>query len=98
MNSERDKSWSRRKFLSARTLAGTAEFLGLRHESIAAEPPLETDKIRVIEPPEICAGTTLIVAQDLLKSEGFTQLQALKMATGIDGVNAVARGAADFTI
>jgi NitT/TauT family transport system substrate-binding protein len=97
MNSERDKSWSRRKFLSALTLAGTANFLALRHESIAAEPPPETDKIRVIEPPEICSGTTLIVAQDLLKSEGFTQLQ-VKKATGIDGVNAVARGEADFSI
>jgi NitT/TauT family transport system substrate-binding protein len=97
MNSGRDKSWSRRKFLSALTLAGTANFLALRHESIAAEPPPETDKIRVIEPPEICAGTTLIAAQELLKGEGFTQLQ-VKKATGIDGVNAVARGEADFSI
>ena len=97
MNSERDKSWSRRKFLSALTLAGTANFLALRHESIAAEPPPETDKIRVIEPPEICSGTTLIAAQELLKGEGFTQLQ-VKKATGIDGVNAVARGEADFSI
>ena len=92
------EGWSRRKFLSALTLAGTAKFLALRHESNAAEPPPETDKIRVIEPPEICAGTTLIVAQDLLKSEGFTQLQAVKKTTGIDGVNAVARGEADFSI
>jgi len=97
MNSERDKRWSRRKFLSALTLAGTAKFLALRHESIAAEPPPETDKIRVIEPPEICSGTTLIAAQELLKGEGFTQLQ-VKKATGIDGVNAVARGEADFSI
>jgi len=97
MNSERDKSWSRRKFLGALTLAWTAKFLALRHESIAAEPPPETGKIRVIEPPEICSGTTLIAAQELLKAEGFTQLQAVKM-TGIDGVNAVARGEADFTI
>jgi NitT/TauT family transport system substrate-binding protein len=97
MNGERDKSWSRRKFLSALTLAGTANFLALRHESIAAEPPPETGKIRVIEPPEICSGTALIAAQELLKGEGFTQLQ-VKKATGIDGVNAVARGEADFSI
>ncbi len=98
MSNHQNDHWSRREFLKGLSLAGTATLLGLRSESIAAEPPLETDKIRVIEPPEICAGTTLIVAQDLLKSEGFTQLQAVKMATGIDGVNAVARGEADFSI
>jgi NitT/TauT family transport system substrate-binding protein len=69
----------------------------LRSGAFAAEPPPETGKIRVIEPPEICSGTTLIAAQELLKGEGFTQLQ-VKQATGIDGVNAVARGEADFSI
>jgi NitT/TauT family transport system substrate-binding protein len=90
--------WSRREFLSTAALAGTGAVLRLRSDSFAAEPSPETDKIRVIEPPEICAGTPLIVAQELLKSEGFTQLQAVKVATGIDGVNAVARGEADFSI
>ena len=98
MSNQGSERWSRREFLNTVTLAGAGTFLGWRSESIAAEPPPETDKIRVIEPPEVCAGTTLIVAQELLKSEGFTQLQAVKVATGIDGVNAVARGEADFSI
>jgi NitT/TauT family transport system substrate-binding protein len=98
MSNQRNNGWSRRQFLSAATVAGTGALLGLRSDAHTAEPPPETGKIRVIEPPEICAGTTLIVAQDLLKGEGFTQLQAVKMATGIDGVNAVARGEADFSI
>jgi NitT/TauT family transport system substrate-binding protein len=90
--------WSRREFLSTVALAGAESLLGLPLQALAAEPPLETDKIRVIEPPEICAGTPLIIAQELLQSEGLTQLQVVKMATGIDGVNAVARGEADFSI
>jgi NitT/TauT family transport system substrate-binding protein len=94
----RDNRWSRREFLTTGVLAGTGALLGLRAESIAAEPPLETNKIRVIEPPEICAGTPLIVAQELLKGEGLTQLQIVKKATGIDGINAVARGEAEFSI
>jgi NitT/TauT family transport system substrate-binding protein len=97
MNEQRSDHWTRRKFLGAAALAGTGALLGLRRESIAAEPPPETNKIRVIEPPEVCAGTALIVAQELLKGEGFTQLQPLKK-TGIDGVTAVAAGEADFSI
>ena len=97
MSNHRNNGWSRRQFLSAATVAGTGALLGLRSDALAAEQPPETDKIRVIEPPEICSGTTLIAAQELLKGEGFTQLQ-VKKATGIDGVNAVARGEADFSI
>lgn len=97
MSNQDSDRWSRREFLNRVTLAGAGTFLGLQSDSLAAEPPPETDKIRVIEPPEICSGTTLIAAQELLKGEGFTQLQ-VKKATGIDGVNAVARGEADFSI
>ncbi len=97
LNKRHHDRWSRREFLSTAALAGTGALLGLQSNSFAAEPPPETDKIRLIEPPEICSGTTLIAAQELLKGEGFTQLQ-VKKATGIDGVNAVARGEADFSI
>jgi NitT/TauT family transport system substrate-binding protein len=65
---------------------------------MAAEPPPVTNKIRVIEPPEVCAGTSLIVAQELLKGEGFTDVHPVKKATGIEGATAVAVGEAEFTI
>ena len=89
--------WSRREFLTNLGLAGTTALLGLERNAIAAEPPPETTKIRVIEPSEICSGTALTVAQELLKGEGFTQLQ-IKKSTGIEGNNAIARGEADFSI
>jgi NitT/TauT family transport system substrate-binding protein len=98
MRNHRPDYWSRRKFLSAAAIGGTGALFGVRDETLAAEPSPETNKIRAIEPPEICAGTPLIVAQELLKGEGFTQLEAVKKATGFDGVNAVARGEADFSI
>src|SRR5437867_2693577 len=94
---ENRDGWSRRDFLNTAVLAGAGAFLGLQSEGIATEPPLETDKIRVIEPPEVCSGTPLIVAQELLKGEGFTQLE-VKKTTGLDGVNAVAKGDAEFSI
>jgi NitT/TauT family transport system substrate-binding protein len=98
MRNQRIELWSRRKFIGTAVVAGTNALLGLRSESIAAEPPPETNKIRVIEPPEICAGIPLIVAQELLKGEGFTQLQIVKKATGVEGINAVSRGEAEFSI
>ena len=97
MTKRQHDRWSRREFLGTAALAGAGTLLGSTNVEVAAEPPPETDKIRVIEPAEICTGTTLIPAQELLKGEGFTQLQ-VKKATGIDGVNAVARGEADFSI
>ena len=97
MSNRRNDHWSRREFLSAAALAGAGTLLGSPNVGIAAEPPPETDKIRVIEPPEICSGTILIAAQELLKAEGFTQLQ-VKRTTAIDGINAVGKGEADFSI
>jgi NitT/TauT family transport system substrate-binding protein len=96
MINQQNDGWSRRKFLGA-AVAGTGVLFGLRSEAVAAEPAPETNKIRVIEPSEICAGTPLIVAQELLKGEGFTQLE-VKKTTGIDGATAVAAGEADFSI
>jgi len=95
---ENRDGWSRRDFLNTAALAGTGALLGLHSKSIAAEPPPETNKIRVIENPEICAGTPLIVAQELLKAEGFKDVRPIKTVTGIDGTTAVAAGEADFSI
>jgi NitT/TauT family transport system substrate-binding protein len=93
----RPRVWSRREFLTNVGFFGSAAVLGFTSDADAAEPALETVKIRVIETPEICSSLPLIVAQELLQSEGFTQLR-IKQATGIDGLNAIARGEADFSI
>jgi NitT/TauT family transport system substrate-binding protein len=98
VSNQRKDAWSRREFLSTAALAGTGALLGLRSDAFAAEPPPETSKVRVIENSEICAGTPLIVAQELLKAEGFKDVHPVKTATGVDGVTAVAKGEADFSI
>jgi NitT/TauT family transport system substrate-binding protein len=58
------------------SLAGTAGLLGLYPRPVAAEPPPETTRIRLWES---IGGTTCIAptwaAQDLLYSEGFTDVQ-----------------------
>jgi NitT/TauT family transport system substrate-binding protein len=88
---------TRRDFLGG--LAGSAAAaLGSSMSTSAAEPRLETTTVRMIETPEICAGTPLVIAEELLKAEGFTDVQPVKRANGLEGSNAVSRGEADFTI
>ena len=67
------EGWSRREFLEL-TLAGTAGLLGLKPEPVAAEPPPETTRIRLHKIPGICIAPQYI-AEELLKAEGFTDVQ-----------------------
>jgi NitT/TauT family transport system substrate-binding protein len=76
------------------TLAGTVGLLGLQTRPATAEPPPETTKLRL-------AGTTLcyapqFVAEELLQSEGFTDLQYVK--TGQGTARALASGEAEISI
>jgi NitT/TauT family transport system substrate-binding protein len=67
------EGWSRREFLGL-TLAGTAGLLGLRPAPVAAEPPPETTTIRLHRIRGICIAPQY-VAEELLKAEGFTDVQ-----------------------
>ena len=49
MNHRRDGEWSRREFLSTAALARTAVALGLRSESVAADPPRDWPAERQVE-------------------------------------------------
>ncbi|HMH50398.1 MAG TPA: ABC transporter substrate-binding protein [Candidatus Acidoferrum sp.] len=91
------KRTTRREFLGG--LAGSAAVALVPSTSTgAADPRLETTTIRMIEVPDICARAPLVIAQELLKAEGFTDVQPVKRANGLEGSNAVSRGEADFTI
>jgi NitT/TauT family transport system substrate-binding protein len=68
------EGWSRREFLEWLTLVGAAGLLGLKPEMVAAEPPPETTKIRLHRNPAICI-TPQYIAEELLKAEGFTDVQ-----------------------
>ena len=67
------ESWSRRGFLGGLTSVGTAGLLGLQPEHAAAEPPLETTRLRVHHSLSLCLAPQY-VAEDLLRGEGFTEL------------------------
>jgi NitT/TauT family transport system substrate-binding protein len=77
------------------SLAGAAGFLGLRPEWVAAEPPLETTRIRIPQIPSACRSPEWI-AEELLRIEGFTEVQYIPVQ-GTQGVErALASGETDI--
>ncbi|MBM2806281.1 MAG: hypothetical protein HW419_4174 [Deltaproteobacteria bacterium] len=96
MNSQRDKSWSRRDFLNALTIAGATGLLGIRSETLAAEPPPETTRIRLSSIPGVCVAPQY-VADELLRGEGFTDVQYVKLQSA-DIYKAFASGDVDVSM
>src|SRR5215475_3655798 len=68
------EGWTRRRFLGGLTLAGTAGLLGLHARPSAAEPPPETTTLRVWEEALTTCIAPTWAAQELLYSEGFTDV------------------------
>jgi len=58
-------------------LTGTAALLGLRPGPVAAEPPPETTRLRLLQLPPACWAPQY-VAEELLHGEGFTDVQYVK--------------------
>jgi len=56
------------------TLAGTAGLLGVYPKPVAAEPPPETKRIRLLQFPSACQAP-LYLSEELLRTEGFTDVQ-----------------------
>ncbi len=96
MRDGRDPRWNRREFLNALSLAGTAGLLGLRPESAAAEPPLETTRLRLTQTPAACLAPQY-VAEEFLRGEGFTDVQYVKTTGGAGTTKALASGEADIS-
>jgi NitT/TauT family transport system substrate-binding protein len=97
MNDRRVEAWTRREFLSMAALAGTGTLLGLRSEMAAAELPPETTKLRLVHAPTVCFAPQYI-AEELLRNEGFTDVQYIKVPPGIGVGKALASGEADLSM
>src|SRR5712691_3553568 len=97
MSHQRIAGWSRRRFLGRVGLAGTVGFLGLPPRRVAAQPPPETTKIRLIKIAGICIAPQY-VAEELLRGEGFTEVQYVETVAGIAGARALASGEVDITL
>jgi NitT/TauT family transport system substrate-binding protein len=85
---------SRRRFLTA---LGSASAIGIvgTSASIAQEAPPETSTIRLFKMPGICIAPQY-VAEEMLKSEGFTDIQYFEY--GVNTYAALASGKADISM
>ena len=83
MSNQHNDHWSRREFLTNLGLAGGAALLGLQSDVIAADPPLETTKLRLARTSSICQAPQY-VAEALFEAEGFTDVQYVGDPTIID--------------
>ncbi len=88
---------SRRRFLGGLALAGAAGFLGLGSRPVAAEPPPETRRLRLVQIPSICQAPQYI-AEELLRSEGFDDVQYVQKQGGKGIESALASGEADINM
>jgi NitT/TauT family transport system substrate-binding protein len=95
MRAPQADGWTRRRFLGGLTVAGAAGLLGVHPRPIAAEPPPETTRIRLVRVPSICQAPQY-VAEELLHSEGFAEVHYLKKEGTEDIEKALASGEADL--
>ena len=87
--------WTRRDFLAKISLAGAGALFRSTANSLAAEPLPETKRIRIPQIPSACRSPEWI-AEELLRVEGFTDVQYIPVQ-GTRGVErALASGDADL--
>jgi NitT/TauT family transport system substrate-binding protein len=95
MSTKQAGQFSRRRFLSDLTLAGTAGLLGLAPGQATAEPPLETTTLRLDQRPSICVAPQYL-AEELLRAEGFTEVHYIRKQRPKDIEAALASGEVDL--
>jgi NitT/TauT family transport system substrate-binding protein len=92
------RPFSRRRFLGGMTLAGTIGLLGVHPGQVAAEPPPETTRLRIAHGGRAICIAPPYVAEELLRSEGFVDLQYLQKTTFEERLRAMATGEAEIFI
>ena len=75
---QRCKRWDRREFVRGLSAAaGSAVLLGYDMGRVAAEPPPETRKVRLVHAPSICLAPQYL-AEKFLRMEGFTEVEYVR--------------------
>jgi NitT/TauT family transport system substrate-binding protein len=87
---------SRRRILAALSSTAAAALLG-RGRALAQEPALETTSLRLSKIPGICIAPQY-VAEELLKAEGFRNIEYFESATNAEQYSDFAAGKFDLTM
>ena len=86
---------TRREFLRHAALAAAAGALGSIPDALAAEPPPETGRIRIPRVENVCWAPAYI-AEDLLKAEGFSNVQLVRYPNPARAYTGMAAGEVDI--
>jgi NitT/TauT family transport system substrate-binding protein len=78
VSNQNNGGWSRREFLKTAALAASGALFGSPSDSLAAEAPPETTRIRLVSIPGVCVAPQY-VSEELLRVEGFTDVQYVKL-------------------
>jgi NitT/TauT family transport system substrate-binding protein len=97
MRDRRFNQWSRREFLTKFGLASSAALLGFPADTIAAEPALETTQLRLVRTTSICQAPQY-VAEELLRGEGFTDIQYVTKSSPGEIGKSLASGEANINL
>lgn len=85
---------TRREFVRAATAAGA---LGFAPGVLAAEPPPETTRLRIAKVRSICLAPQYL-ASELLRAEGFRDIEYVPSEGGFADAQAMARGELDVSM
>jgi len=96
MNKSIQHGISRREFLAGTSMLDAATLLGLPRTA-AADPPPETTRFRIAQGPFICYAPQM-VAEELLRMEGFTDVQYIKVPANDTYATMVANGGVDLAV
>jgi len=87
----------RREFLARSAALGAAGLFGLAGRSLAADPPPETTRVRLVHAPFICLAPQYLAAE-FFRMEGFTDWEYLPLGSRSGGIDAIVDGRADITM
>jgi len=97
MSNQHNDHWSRREFLGAAALASAGALLGSPTDGFAAEPPPETKSIRIVQVASTCFAPQYL-AEELLRADGFSEVQYIKPTPGEPANSPLISGKADMTM
>src|SRR5438128_4196974 len=87
----------RRDFLRATSAVGAIALVGLQAERALAEPPPETTRLRLTKVNAICVAPEY-AAEELLRAEGFTDVEYVQKAGTVGKEKGLAAGDIDLTL
>jgi NitT/TauT family transport system substrate-binding protein len=93
----RSDDWTRRRFVRTAAVAGTGSIGGWRSEAVAAAPALETKTLRIVQTAGTCFAPQYL-AEELLRAEGFSDVQYVTTVPGEPSNSLVISDRADMTM